>query len=236
MSMPKTKRSAAGAQDKGERTREHILKSALALFRRRGFDKATMRDVAASAEVALGAAYYYFPSKEALVLAYYRDTQVAHSARARERMASATTVEERVAAVMHAKLDVLQKDRKLLGTIFKSIGDQSDPLSVFGETTRDVRRESAQLFEEALADAPFPAELRPMIVQALWALHMGVVLYFMYDASTGQIRTRRLVDRAVGDATKLATFAPVIAPILAPVKATLEEAGLLDAGDSPPVS
>src|SRR5262249_12051901 len=112
MSAKKRAKAEPAGGEKAQRTRAHILESALALFRKRGFDKTTMRDVAAAAGVALGAAYYYFPSKEALVLAYYNETQAAHAARARERLEGARTIPERVAAVMHAKLDVLAKDRK----------------------------------------------------------------------------------------------------------------------------
>ena len=35
-----------------------------------------MRDIAKAAGLSLGAAYYYFPSKEALVFAYYEQNQV----------------------------------------------------------------------------------------------------------------------------------------------------------------
>src|SRR6266850_2650368 len=48
-----------------EETRRQILETALALFRERGFEDTTMRDVAARAGLSLGSAYYYFKSKEA---------------------------------------------------------------------------------------------------------------------------------------------------------------------------
>jgi AcrR family transcriptional regulator len=37
------------------------------LFREQGFEQTTMRDVAARVGVSLGAAYYYFASKDAIV-------------------------------------------------------------------------------------------------------------------------------------------------------------------------
>ena len=43
---------------KAEETRDRILDAALRLFRERGFAETTMRDVAAAAGVATGAAYY----------------------------------------------------------------------------------------------------------------------------------------------------------------------------------
>jgi len=69
------------AATKGETTRQQILDTALRLFRERGFDEATMRDIASEAGVSLGNAYYYFPSKEAIVLAYYDLVQTEHARR-----------------------------------------------------------------------------------------------------------------------------------------------------------
>src|SRR5688572_9231589 len=59
---------------KAEETRNRILDTALELFRERGFNVTTMRDVAGEAGVATGAAYYYFRSKEDLVMAFYLRT------------------------------------------------------------------------------------------------------------------------------------------------------------------
>jgi AcrR family transcriptional regulator len=65
-----------------EATRQQVLDSALALFRERGFHETTLRDIAAHAGLSLGAAYYYFKSKEAIVGAYYHYVQHQHLARA----------------------------------------------------------------------------------------------------------------------------------------------------------
>ena len=54
---------------KGERTREHLLDTALRLFTSAGYEATTMRDIAAAAECSLGLAYRYFASKEEFVLA-----------------------------------------------------------------------------------------------------------------------------------------------------------------------
>src|SRR2546422_6809653 len=66
---------------KSQETRFQILRTALGLFRQRGLDDTTMRDIAAAADLSLGAAYYYFPSKEAIIQAYYDEVQVEHYSR-----------------------------------------------------------------------------------------------------------------------------------------------------------
>src|SRR5579863_10184416 len=69
------------ARGNSSQTRASILSHAIRRFREKGFDAVTMRDVADAADVAIGAAYYYFPSKEAIVQAYYDDVQAEHARR-----------------------------------------------------------------------------------------------------------------------------------------------------------
>ena len=52
------------------------------LFREKGFDATTIREIAARTGLSLGATYYYFPSKESIVAAYYDHVQDQHRVRA----------------------------------------------------------------------------------------------------------------------------------------------------------
>src|SRR5258708_23952647 len=72
---------------RSEATQEQILDTAIGLFRKGGFDETTMREVASEAGVALGLGYHYFPSKEALVMAYYQRVQREHRIVAHEKLA-----------------------------------------------------------------------------------------------------------------------------------------------------
>ena len=73
--MNLTNSSTKSSTKKSEETRARILEAALAVFRERGFSNATMREIAAQAQVASGAAYYYFDSKDAIVMAFYERSQ-----------------------------------------------------------------------------------------------------------------------------------------------------------------
>src|SRR3974390_432059 len=100
--------SMTRSQSRSLTTRDSILSTALSLFRRDGLDAATMRDIAKQADIALGAAYYYFPSKEAILQAYYDQVQEQHHTRVLEALASSgLTFEDGLKAVFHAKLDIL---------------------------------------------------------------------------------------------------------------------------------
>lgn len=100
-----------------------ILAKALELFRRRGFEVTTMRDIADAAGVATGAAYYYFESKEAMVAAHYHQVQSLHAAKAREELIGKEGLRERLASVVHVKLEILNDDREFLGALFRYTGE-----------------------------------------------------------------------------------------------------------------
>jgi AcrR family transcriptional regulator len=213
----------------GEATRAQILATALEVFRRRGLDGATMREIAKKAGVALGAAYYYFPSKEAIVQAYYDQVQGSHLARvAAELAVERHDLLARLRIAFRAKLDVLQGDRKLLGTLFRYTGEPEHPLSVLGAGTRVNREQSIAVFRLAVGDERLPDDVRAMLPAALWALHMGMLLYFIYDESRNQERTRKLADgvlQLLVRALALVNF-PLLAPVRGSLFALLRDAGL----------
>jgi AcrR family transcriptional regulator len=191
-----------------------------------------MRDIAEGAGVALGAAYYYFPSKDALVLAYYDHTQRACSERAAAAFAESGDVRARLGAVFHGKLDVLARDRRLLLAIFRSVADRDAEASLFGVASAEVREESIRLLDEAIgtseAIATLDRDARRVVALAFWSLQMGTLLYFIHDTSPRQAKTRRLIDRALDLTCRLLPLAGELAPMLgAEVASMLAEANLL---------
>ncbi len=213
---------------KGEAAKEQILREALRLFRERGFDATTMREVAASAGVALGLAYYYFPSKEALVTAYYNEVQARHAAMLEDELPRARTLRERLATVLQTKIDILQDDRKLLGALFRYTGDPDHPLSFLGEATRRLRTECMKVFRRVIEPERLPADLAELLPMLLWAMHMGILLFFLYDATPGAQRTRKLIDGSVGLVARVLGLAklPLLRPLRRQVLGVLREAGL----------
>ena len=214
-----------------EETRRQILDTALGLFRERGFEETTIRDIAGRAGLSLGAAYYYFKSKEAIVGAYYDYVQDEHLVRSREAFARNGDLRDRLRAALHTKIDIMQEDRRLLRALFRYGGDPEHALSWFGPATREQRQLSVDVFTEAIAGERLPEDVRDAAPTLLWTLHMGVLLYFLYDASPGQRRTRKLIDAAVDfvvDVKRLAT-SPLLRPIRRRVMSILRDAGLLAA-------
>jgi AcrR family transcriptional regulator len=183
---------------KAEETRRRILAAALDLFQERGFAETTMRDIAIRAGVAAGAAYYYFPSKEAIIMAFYWQTQSEFNAMFREPLAGTSDLAGRIRALVGLKLDQFQPYRDFLGALFRSAGDPSSPLSPFSGETRDIREESIEHFRVVLegSNVKLPHDLAEHLPYVLWLYQMGIILFWIYDRSARQTRTRLLLEKS----------------------------------------
>lgn len=225
------------ATEKGEQTRDLILDHALKLFRERGIDATTMRDVAKGAGVALGAAYYYFPSKEAIVLAYYDRVQAEHTRMMSDVLKDKKLdLKERLGMLLHTKIDILRNDRKLLGGLFRYTGDPEHPLSVLGKGTELCRQDSVATILQAIGDERFPDDVRQLLPAALWALQMGTLLFFIYDSSPDQRRTRRLIDGSIDLSMRLLTVvkSALFKPVRGRLLSLLRDVDLLPVYNFPP--
>ncbi len=214
---------------KSDETRKTLFEVALRRFRREGFEQTTMRDIAADAGLSVGAAYYYFPSKEAIVLAYYAHVQDEHLRLSRDLFSSTADLEERLRGTMQIKLDILQDDPRFLGALFRFAGSAEHPLSWFGPNTKDQRDLSIAVFREALAGRKLHPDLLRLVPLALWSLHMGILLFFLYDSSRGAAKTRRLADASFSlafDFLKISGF-PLFAPVRRRLMAILQDVELL---------
>ncbi len=222
------------ATDKGEQTRKQIFESALELFRERGFDSTTMQEIATRAVVVKSAAYYYFPSKEAIIQAYYETVQAEQERLCEQVFAKSKDLKTRLSKALRSKLDLAKDDRNLLGVVFRYTGEPQHPLSCLGPGTAEIRRRSTQVFRDAIAEEKLPKDLRELLPVALWALQMGLLIMFLYDSSENQRRTRRLADGALDLTLKLLGLAKlaILKPIRTKVLVLLREANLLPESES----
>ena len=190
----KPARRAVDGERKRDATRRKLLERALKLFQQRGVEATTMRDIAKASGMSLGAAYYYFPSKEALVFAYYEDNQ----AELETLVERATgTVRERLGIIFHGKLETIRPQKKMLAAIVQRLIDPTDPVGAFSAQTRSVRDRSLAVFEAALTGGSLPATVIPFAARALWLMQMALMLVFVTDDSPHEQRTHRLVDEAL---------------------------------------
>lgn len=198
---------------KSEATRARILDVALDLFRSQGFEETTMRGIAAAAGVSLGSAYYYFESKEDLVMAFYERAIEAMTPTMDAVVAGSGSFEEKIAALMAVKFEYFQPSRTFLGALLRHAADPRNRLSPFSKATRHIRERDEVYFGRTIAesrDMRPPAELEPHLPKLLWLYQMGLILYWIYDRSRGQRQTRMLRDKSLAllvSGLKLSRFA-----------------------------
>jgi len=208
---------------RAEDTRRKIYEAALELFREKGFEQTTMRDIAAKAGVALGGAYYYFSSKEAIVLAFYQEIQRNSHEAVLTAMAGHKKLKDRIRCVLEKRFELLSPNRKFCDALFRHAPDRDDPLSPFSEETRAIREGSIDHMRIALegGDVKVPADLKPQLPYLLWLYHMGIVLFWLFDRSPGQQRTEKLMEKSLGLLVNLLRISGL--PLMKPLRKTALE-------------
>src|SRR5262245_25401245 len=185
--------------EKAEDTRMRILNAALALFRRKGFEQTTMREIATEAGVSLGNTYYYFESKETLVMAFYERAHMELPSRVGATVAQTKGLEEQLSAILDAKFAYFAPNRAFLGALFRHAADPANPLSPFSTETRHIREADQQQFVQALEDSGMdvPRDLAPHLPKLLWLYQMGMILFWIYDRSPRQRSTADLHKKSL---------------------------------------
>lgn len=170
-------------QERAEKTRAKIVKAALELFRRDGFQKATMRAIALRADVSLGAAYRYFATKESIALEYYGEQLKRQTEVVMAELPNIRRFRKRLLFVLETAIDVRKGDRTMLTALAGTVLDPDSPLGLFSESTLAFRRDSMALFEEVVKCEEVPETHRALLAKVLWIAHLAIILNLTYDES-----------------------------------------------------
>jgi AcrR family transcriptional regulator len=211
------------ATPKSEDTRQRILNAALKLFQVRGFEAATMRDVAEEAAVATGAAYYYFPSKDAIVMEFYRRSSAEMQPKIEAALESATGLEDRLYQLIRVKWAHFAPHRGVLRALLRNGADPGYPLSPFSSRTSEIREIDMGWFRRIVVDCGvrIPKDLQPHLPGVLWFFQMGAIYFWVIDESPRQANSDRLLAIAAKSITALIRVSAL--PLMRPVrKAALE--------------
>jgi len=210
------KKNSAKTQ-KGDQTKALILETALAMFQERGYEQTTMRAIAEKANLSLGNAYYYFPSKDHLIQAFYHRTHEQHLAASLPALEKERTLKARLLTVMRLKIETINPYHKFAAALFKTAANPTSPLNPFSDDSDPVRQESIQLFAQVIegSKSHIPKDLLAELPYLLWVYHMGIILFWIHDSSPQHRRTYRLVNHTVDLLDKLITLAsnPLMRPL-----------------------
>jgi AcrR family transcriptional regulator len=208
---------------RAEDTRRKIYEAAMELFREKGFEATTMRDIAAKAGVALGGAYYYFSSKDAIVLAFYSEMQASSNAPVLEALAGQKKLKDRICCILEKRLELLEPNRKFCAALFRHAPDRADPLSPFSDGTRAIRDGAIEHMRITVegSDAKVPADLQPRLPYLLWLYQMALIMFWLYDRSPNQEKTQRLIEKSLGLLVNLLRISSL--PLMKPLRKAMLE-------------
>ena len=176
-----------------EATRERIEAAALELFRTRGFEATTTRDIAKAAQIATGTLFNYFVAKEAIVAALAKEG-LAKAHAAAEKQPVAETLEEDLFTLVAAELRQLRPLRKFITPVLETA------LSPLASATQNGEAALRILHLESVARisrAHGVEEISAIALQVYWSLYTGVLAYWAADKSPKQEDTLALLDNSL---------------------------------------
>ncbi len=191
-SKPPKRGRPAGRTAEGEAARLRLYETAIRLIGDRGYEAATLREVATRAGVSPGLLYRYFPSKRAVVLALYDELSDRFALLATEMPRGRWR--DRFIYVLELSLRVLGPHRVTLRALAPiMVGDAEE--GVFAQSTAFSRLRVQAAFQNAVVDATDAPKrtLAEAIGRLLYLLHLGVILWWLLDRSPGQRATSALV-------------------------------------------
>jgi AcrR family transcriptional regulator len=171
--------------------------------------------------VATGAAYYYYTSKDAIVMDFYRRACDEMQESIRLGLEGVENLENGLSALIRVKLTHFGSNREVLRALLRNGADPKYPLSPFGAETKRIRGLDIAWFQQLIRQAAVrvPRDLTPHLPGVLWFFQMGVILFWVTDDSPRQSRTERLLPlacKAVSSLIKVSSF-PLMRPLRRPV-------------------
>jgi AcrR family transcriptional regulator len=175
-------------------TRQRILEAAASLFRTRGYEPTTTRDIADGAQIATGTLFNYFPTKEAII-AVLAEEALAKAHAAFDGKIVEGALAEQLFAYVAAELRHLKPLRKFITPLLETslsplIASQRDELN------RSLRADHLATVA-AIAREHGVADLSPVALQVYWSLYIGVLAFWAGDRSPKQEDTLALLDQSL---------------------------------------
>jgi AcrR family transcriptional regulator len=167
-----------------ERRRQQIMVAAKRVFSEKGFNKATMEDIAQEAELSPGTLYLYFKNKEELYaslslrILQYLLLRIEHVNAMKQ-----ASPDEKLKALMEAMYDVYEFDPLIIINMFHL--QSSDTLKNLSpqllDEIKDLTGKSmgsiSQIFKEGVAKGIFLDRHPVALADTLWSLFSGVILW-----------------------------------------------------------
>ena len=202
-----TRRSPGKREQNKERTKERILEAALQLFREKGIEGTTTKEISKKAGIAEGTLFNYFKTKEDLALYFFQketadliawfrsDTRLRHA-----------PLPEKLFAIIHRQLEYIEPYEDFIGAVFCRSLQPNSTLSPLSFESQELRLKYLRFIREVLGESERKAEiprLGDLGAYAVGLFYLGIVTHWLQDSSRGKQKTLALLDRALSLGTQV---------------------------------
>jgi AcrR family transcriptional regulator len=189
-------------ESKKEATRKRILEVSLRLFQKQGFARTTMRDVARKAGIALGTTYNYFPTKEHIAGYFFERALGRVMERYRREEPRDASLEEKLFLLVSLELDEIAPYEEFLNLIVTHAVVPTSRLHPASVESQRLKMRYLEFVGGLVAAARERGELADlgfdgMILQAFWVYHLGIMMFWLNDASRKKEDTYVLLDKSL---------------------------------------
>ena len=181
-----------------EETRSRIVAAARNLFSSKGFGNTTTRDLAATAKIATGTLFNYFPTKESLALTLLDEALEAGSSVFRDELNGDESLEEALFAHIVAGLRQLRPHRTYVADVLEATMTPFN-VSAPNSPAERIRTRHLETVEELIrthepADGPGASFVS---IHVYWSLYLGILAFWSREPSPNQEDTLVLVDQSM---------------------------------------
>lgn len=173
---------------KGQQTKAKLLRTALDAFAEDGYQAASMRAIALRAGVSLSHAYYYFGSKEDIVLELLIALRTEQFELCSAQLDEGNTLEANIRIAFDASVQVMEKYHDFGPSFLKVL------------LSRDLENSELTQIEMTLWESVVvgarplpPLAIRRDLPRFLWLLSRQIFSTWAYDSSPNQRRSRALM-------------------------------------------
>lgn len=188
------------SEDQKRENRGKIIRATVDAITEKGTKGATMREIARKAGLGDATIYNYFPTKEAIVYAYYDDQLRVVVERLRSIADfNEFNLREQLQTFFETQLEIFLPDREFVDATFNAISfsmgqDYQQVKPIRGRFFRVV----SDMFEAAIESREIPDQVFvELSCQCFWDYYVGLVYYWLKDRSDQFRNTTILIDKSL---------------------------------------
>lgn len=177
-------------------TRTRIIEAACALFKSKGFEQATTRDIAQGAGIATGTLFNYFPTKEEIVMTLMTTALDRAAGDFAKQQRERASLEEDLFLNVATGLRRLKVHRKYVGPALETT---LSPLasSSISEETEAIRVAHLETVQQTISKHGLVPAVWTVAMQLYWTLYTGVLAFWVNDSSPKQEDTLAMLDQSI---------------------------------------